>query len=55
MQNSIHHHITPDEKASEWHIQTVKNMLSKSNTQSFKEVLGDFRATNIGTGLPSPA
>ena len=40
----------------EWHIQTVKNMLSKSsNTQSFQEVLADLRTTRIGTGLPSPA
>ena len=40
----------------EWHIQTVKNMLSKSsNTQSFQEVLADLRTTHIGTGLPSPA
>ena len=39
----------------EWHIQTVKNMLSKSsNTQSFQEVLADLRTTRIGTGLPSP-
>ena len=31
-------------------------MLSKSsNTQSFQEVLADFRTTCIGTGLPSPA
>ena len=38
------------------HIQTVKNMLSKSsNTQSFQEVLADLRTTRIGTGLPSPA
>ena len=36
----------------ERHIQTVKNMLSKSsNTRSFQEV----RTTRIGTGLPSPA
>ena len=40
----------------EWHIQTVKNMLSKSsNTRSFQEVLADLRTTRIGTGLPSPA
>ena len=40
----------------ERHIQTVKNMLSKSsNTQSFQEVLADLRMTHIGTGLPSPA
>ena len=40
----------------EHHIQTVKNMLSKSsNTQSFQEVLADLRMTHIGTGLPSPA
>ena len=40
----------------EWHIQTVKNMLSKSsNTRSFQEVLADLRTTHIGTGLPSPA
>ena len=40
----------------EWHIQTVKNMLSKSsNTWSFQEVLADLRTTCIGTGLPSPA
>ena len=40
----------------EHHIQTVKNMLSKSsNTQSFQEVLADWRTTHIGTGLPSPA
>ena len=40
----------------ERHIQTVKNMLSKSyNTQSFQEVLADLRTTLIGTGLPSPA
>ena len=40
----------------EWHIQTVKNMLSKSsNTRSFQEVLADLRTTCIGTGLPSPA
>ena len=40
----------------EWHIQTVKNMLSKSsNTWSFQEVLADLRTTRIGTGLPSPA
>ena len=39
----------------ERHIQMVKNMLSKSsNTQSFQEVLADFRTTRIGTGLPSP-
>ena len=38
------------------HIQTVKNMLSKSsNTRSFQEVLADLRTTRIGTGLPSPA
>ena len=38
----------------EWHIQTVKNMLSKSsNTRSFQEVLADLRTTRIGTGLPS--
>ena len=31
-------------------------MFSKSsNTQSFQEVLADFRMTRIGTGLPSPA
>ena len=37
----------------ERHIQTVKNMLSKSsNTQ---EVLADLRTTRIETGLPSPA
>ena len=40
----------------EQHIQTVKNMLSKSsNTRSFLEVLADLRTTRIGTGLPSPA
>ena len=40
----------------EWHIQTVKNMLSKSsNTRSFQEVLADLRTTRIGVGLPSPA
>ena len=40
----------------EHHIQTVKNMLSKSsNTRSFQEVLADLRTTRIGTGLPSPA
>ena len=40
----------------ERHIQTVKNMLSKSsNTQSFQEVLAPLRTTRIGTGLPSPA
>ena len=40
----------------ERHIQTVKNLLSKSsNTQSFQEVLADLRTTRIGTGLPSPA
>ena len=40
----------------ERHIQTVKNMLSKSsNTLSFQEVLADLRTTRIGTGLPSPA
>ena len=40
----------------ERHIQTVKNMLSKSsNTGSFQEVLADLRTTRIGTGLPSPA
>ena len=40
----------------EVHIQTVKNMLSKSsNTRSFQEVLADLRTTCIGTGLPSPA
>ena len=40
----------------EWHIQTVKNMLSKSsNTRSFQEVLADLRTTRIGAGLPSPA
>ena len=40
----------------ERHIQTVKNMLSKSsNTQSFQEVLADLRMTRIGMGLPSPA
>ena len=39
----------------ERHIQTVKNMLSKSsNTLSF-QVLADLRTTHIGTGLPSPA
>ena len=40
----------------EWHIQMVKNMLSKSsNTRSFQEVLADLRTTRIGIGLPSPA
>ena len=40
----------------EWHIQTIKNMLSKSsNTWSFQEVLADLRTTCIGMGLPSPA
>ena len=40
----------------EQHIQTVKNMLSKSpNTRSFQEVLADLRTTHIGTELPSPA
>ena len=40
----------------ERHIETVKNMLSKSsNTRSFQEVLADLRTTRIGTGLPSPA
>ena len=40
----------------EQHIQTVKNMLSKSsNTRSFQEVLADVRTTCIGAGLPSPA
>ena len=40
----------------EWHIHTVKNMLSKSsNTQSFQEVLADLRTTRISMGLPSPA
>ena len=40
----------------ERHIQTVKNMLSKSsNTRSFQEVLADLRTIRIGTGLPSPA
>ena len=40
----------------EQHIQTVKNMLSKSsNTWSFQEVLADLRTTHIGTGLLSPA
>ena len=40
----------------ERHIQTVKNMLSKSsNTRSFQEVLADLRTTHIGMGLPSPA
>ena len=40
----------------EWHIQTVKNMLSmSSNTRSFQEVLADLRTTHIRTGLPSPA
>ena len=40
----------------EQHIQTVKNMLSKSsNTRSFQEVLADLRTTRIGMGLPSPA
>ena len=39
----------------EWHIQTVKTMLSKSsNTRSFQEVLADLRTTHIGAGLPSP-
>ena len=39
----------------EWHIQMVKNMLSKSsNTRSFQEVLADLRTTHIGMGLPSP-
>ena len=39
----------------EQHIQTVKNMLSKSsNTRSFQEVLADLRTTCIGMGLPSP-
>ena len=39
----------------EQHIQTVKNMLSKSsNTRSFQEVLADLRTTRIRTGLPSP-
>ena len=39
----------------ERHIQTVKNMLSKSsNTRLFQEVLADLRTTRIGTGLPSP-
>ena len=37
------------------HIQMVKNMFSKSNTQSFKEVLADFRAMNIRNSLPLPA
>ena len=38
----------------ERHIQTVKNMLSKSsNTRSFQEVLADLRTTRIGTVLPS--
>ena len=37
----------------EHHIQTVKNMLSKSSyTQSFQEVLADLRTTRIGMGLP---
>ena len=40
----------------ERHIQTVKNMLSKSpSTRSFQEVLADLRTTRIGMGLPSPA
>ena len=40
----------------ERHIQTVKNMLSKSsNTRSFQEVLADLRTTRIGTELPSLA
>ena len=40
----------------EQHIQTVKNMLSKSpNTLSFQEVLADLRTSRIGAGLPSPA
>ena len=40
----------------EWHIQMVKNMLSRSsNTWSFQEVLADLRTTRIGMGLPSPA
>ena len=40
----------------ERHIQTAKNMLSKSsNTRSFQEVLADLRTTRIGMGLPSPA
>ena len=40
----------------ERHIQTVKNMLSKSfNTRSFQEVLADLRTTRIRTRLPSPA
>ena len=40
----------------EQHIQTVKNMLSKSsNTRSFQEVLADLRTTRIRMGLPSPA
>ena len=40
----------------EQHIQTVKNMLSKSsNTWSFQEVLAYLRTTCIGMGLPSPA
>ena len=40
----------------EQHIQTVKNMLSKSsNTLSFQEVLADLRTTRIEMGLPSPA
>ena len=40
----------------ERHIQTVKNMLSKSSdTRSFQEILADLRTTCIGTGLPSPA
>ena len=39
----------------EQHIQTVKNMLSKSaNTRSFQEVFVDLRTTCIGMGLPSP-
>ena len=41
---------------TERHIQTVKNMLSKSsNTRSFQEVLADLRTTRISMGLPSPA
>ena len=40
----------------ECHIQTVKNMLSKSSsTRSFQKVLADLRMTCIGTGLLSPA
>ena len=40
----------------EWHLQIVKNMLSKSsNTQFFQEVLADLRTTYIGMGLPSRA